>query len=92
MNSTRLITAAYVVILAVLGVLAGGLFFDAHAEHRQLKQTEATLAKNLADAEERLREQKVILERLRTDPTYVEKVIRQKLDYARPDQVIFRFK
>jgi cell division protein FtsB len=91
LNPTRLITAGYVVVLAFLGVLAAGLFFDAHAEYKQLKRTEATLAKNLADAEERLKEQKLILERLRTDPAYVEKVIFQQLDYAKPTDVIFRF-
>jgi cell division protein FtsB len=27
---------------------------------------------------------------LRTDPTYVEKVIRQRLGYAKPEEYIFR--
>jgi cell division protein FtsB len=31
------------------------------------------------------------LERLRTDPAYVEKVIRRKLGYARPEEYVFRF-
>lgn len=91
-NPRRLITLAYVVVVAVLVTVIGGFFFDAHAEYLQLKATEANLTRSLADAEERLREQKVALERLRTDPNYVEAVIRQKLDYAKPGETIFRFK
>lgn len=92
LNPSRLITIAYIVVLTVLGIVAGGLFFDAHAVHRQLEQTNATLTRTLAEAEEQLREQKVVLERLRTDPAYVDKVIRQRLNYAKPDDYIFRFK
>jgi len=29
--------------------------------------------------------------RLRTDPAYVERVIRRQLGYAKPDEFIFRF-
>ena len=36
-------------------------------------------------------EQEKILQRLRTDPAYVERVIRRKLGYAKPDEYIFRF-
>jgi len=45
----------------------------------------------LAEAREKLREQERILERLRTDPAYVEKVIRRRMFYAKPDEYIFRF-
>ena len=31
------------------------------------------------------------VERLRTDPAFVEMKIRQRLGYARPDEFIFRF-
>jgi cell division protein FtsB len=38
-----------------------------------------------------LHDQEIVLQRLRTDPAYVEKVIRRKLGYAKPDEFIFRF-
>lgn len=90
-NSRRFITVLYVVLLSGLGVGAGALFLDARAEYNQLKQVETTNRRNLAEAEARLREQERVLQRMRTDPAYVEKVIRQKLHYARPGEVIFRF-
>lgn len=91
MNTRRLITSLYVVLIGGLGLAAGALFFDARAQYRQLKQAEAVSRQRLAEAEARLREQEKILERLRTDRDYVEKVIRKRLGYARPGELIFRF-
>ena len=45
----------------------------------------------LTEAQERLRQQERVLERLRSDPEYVDKVIRKKLGYAKPDEFIYRF-
>ena len=52
---------------------------------------EATSRRRLAEAEAKLREQEKILERLRNDPVYVEKVIRRRLGYAKPEEFIYRF-
>jgi cell division protein FtsB len=86
-----LITTLYVVLLSGLGLGAGVLFVEARAQFRQLKHTEAVTLQRLAEAENRLREQERILERLRTDRDFVEKVIRTRLSYARPGETIFRF-
>ena len=91
MNPGRFITTLYVVLLSGLAVGAGVLLLDARTQYRQLKQIESTRRVELADAESRLREQERILERLRSDPEFVEKVIRKRLSYARPGEVIFRF-
>ena len=39
----------------------------------------------------RLQAQQKILERLRNDPVYVEKVLRDRWHYAKPGEVIYRF-
>ncbi len=81
----------YLALLVAMGLGAGYLFYGARGEYRRLVQTEAANRRRLAEAETRLTEQERILERLRTDPAYVERVIRRKLGYARPDEFIFRF-
>ena len=91
MNSRRLIVLLYVVLLAAFGLGAGALLIEAQAEYAKLKQDQAASAAKLAAARTRLQEQQRILERLRTDPVFVEKVIRGELGYARPGEVIFRF-
>ncbi len=91
MKPSRTIVALYVLLFAGLGVSTGLLFSDAWKEYNQLRQAEADSKRRLAEAQTRLAEQKKILERLRTDPVFVEKVIRQRLGYTKPDEYIFRY-
>jgi cell division protein DivIC len=42
-------------------------------------------------AEARLREQQKTLERLENDPAFVETLIRRRLGYVKPNELIFRF-
>ena len=91
MNSRRAIVLLYVVLLTVIGVGTGFLFVEARAEYTALKQKQAAFQRELAVARARLAEQDRFLMRLRSDPVLVEKVIRQRLGYGRPGEVIFRF-
>jgi cell division protein DivIC len=90
-NHRRLILFLYGVVLAGLVVWAGAVFFETRAEYNQLKETEADIRRRLAEAKARLAEQEKILERLKNDPDYVEKVIRRRLHYVKPGETIFWF-
>jgi len=89
--SRRLIASLYVILFVGFGVGAGVLFFDARAEYNQLKSIEAGTRQRLATEEARLQSQQKILERLRTDPAFVEKVLKERWHFAKPGDVIFRF-
>ena len=91
MNLRRLIPTIYIVILLGLGVAAGEVFFETREVYNKLKHDEAVSRQRLLEAQTRLAEQQVILERLRTDRAYVEKII-QTQGYTKPDTVIFKFK
>ena len=56
-----------------------------------MREIEKQGRERLAVAQQRLAEQERTLERLRTDPEFVEMVIRRRLGYARGDERIFRF-
>jgi cell division protein DivIC len=90
-NPRRLVTLIYVVLLSAFGVGAGALFLDARAEYNKLKRSEAETRRLLVEAETRLRQQERILERLRTDPEYLKKVMQRQLNYTQPGELIFRF-
>ena len=90
MNPPRVIAILYFVLFAGFGVGAGALIYDASLEYNQLKAAEAVGRKRLAEAQAQLAKQKKTLERLRNDPVYVEKILRQRT-YAQPGDVIFRF-
>jgi cell division protein DivIC len=90
-NPRQVILSLYLLLIAGLGVTGGYLFVDARAEYGRLKQVQAANQHRLAEAEERLKNQERVLERLRNDPAFVEKVIRKKLLLSKPDEDIFRF-
>ena len=90
-TARRLIIWIYAGLFIGLGLLSGVFFFQTYQEYAQLQRIEAESRQRLAQAEQRLRDQERVLQRLRTDPDYVEKVIRQQLHYAKPSELIFRF-
>ena len=81
----------YLLLFAGLGIVGSYLFLDARHEYTRLEQVEAQNRQRLAEAQERLRKQERVLDRLRSDPAYVDRVIRKKLGYAKPDEFIYRF-
>jgi cell division protein FtsB len=90
-NPRSLIVTLYVVLFLGLGGGTAALLNDALREYRQLKVAEAASQRRLAEAQARLAEQEKILVRLRNDPDFVEKVIRQRLGYLKPGDFVFRF-
>jgi cell division protein FtsB len=81
----------YLVVFLGVSVAAWLYFDDARKEYRHLREVEAQNRMRLDEAERELRREEVILQRLRTDPAYVEQQIRRRLGYAKPDDVIFKF-
>jgi cell division protein DivIC len=90
-NVRRLIVGCFLLLFLGLGLTSGVFFWQTRAEYERLRALEAQSQRRLAAAEARLQEQQKILDRLRTDPVYVEQVIRGQLHYAKPDEYIFRF-
>lgn len=87
----QLIVAFYLLLFLSVGAGSAAFFWQTRKEYNQLRQVELATQRRLAEAEQRLREQEHVLQRLRADPAYVEMKIRQRLGYARPEEFIFRF-
>lgn len=92
MNLRRLIVVLYLALFLGIAVASGVFFWRARQEFENLREQEQRVRQRLAEAEQRLVEHEKVLERLRTDPAYVERVIRQRLGYAKPDEYIFRLR
>ena len=90
-NARRVVILIYTLLFFAVSAVFGVSLWQTRAEYLQLRAQEAASQRRLAEAEQRLKEQELILARLRTDPAYVERVIRQQLGYAKPDEFIFRF-
>ncbi len=91
MNPRQVILSLYLLLFAGLGITGLVLFKDAHDEYSQLTQVEASNRAKLAEAQQRLHDQERVLERLKSDPAFVDRVIRMKMGYSKPDEFIFRF-
>lgn len=87
----RLLTLGLILLFVAVSVVSGTFFWRTQAEFRQMREIEKQGRERLAAAQHRLAEQERTLERLRTDPEFVEMVIRRRLGYARGDERIFRF-
>ncbi len=91
MTARRLIVWIYAVLFLGVGMIASVFSFRTYQEYTQLQRLEAESRQRVAQARQKLEEQKRVLDRLQHDPDYVEKVIRQQLRYAKPSELIFRF-
>lgn len=91
MNPRRIIIIVYAVVLAAFSIGGAAVLLDARAQYRQLQQIEAANRQRLAAAQAHLREQELVLQRLKTDPEFVERAIRERLKYAKPGERIYRF-
>lgn len=81
----------YLCLFASLGVTSGLYFVNTRDEYNKLKAEEARNRRRLDDAERRLAEQRKTLDRLRSDPAYVEMIIRRNLHYSKSDEAVFQF-
>lgn len=90
-NTRRLFIGSYLVVVSAIAVAATVWFLEANGELQQLRAIEKANEQKLADAKRRLTAQETILRRLKEDPAFMEKVLRDKAKYARPGDVIFRF-
>ncbi|MDE3085068.1 MAG: septum formation initiator family protein [Verrucomicrobiota bacterium] len=91
MSPRRIVAIVYGLIFLAVSAVFGVSLWQARAEYERLRAQEIASRQRLAEAEHRLHDQEQILQRLRTDPDYVERIIRQRLGYAKPDEHIFRF-
>jgi cell division protein DivIC len=90
-NLRRIIVGLYLFLFVGIGLATAAFFWNTRAEYNRLRQAEAASQRRLAEAEARLKDQERILLRLQTDHDYVEKIIRKRLGYAKPEEFIFRF-
>jgi len=91
MTLSRFLLLAYAVVFLSLSVFAGVFFYRTYGEFLNLKGQEVENRRRLAETELRLLEQRDIMERLKNDPAFTERMIRDRLGYARADEVVFRF-
>jgi cell division protein FtsB len=90
-NYRKLILGFYAALFVAVTLWAGVFFLQMLRDLAALKVQEAANQRRLAEAEVRFQAQETYLDQLRHDPALIERIIRQKLGYARTQEFVFRF-
>lgn len=91
MNISKVILGVFCALFAAVTLWAVTFFVQMHRDFTALRAQEALNQRRLAEAEARLQAQEKYLDQLRHDPVLVERLIREKLGYAKPEEFVFRF-
>ena len=91
MNIGKLTPGVFLTLFAAVTLWAAVFFVQMHREMTALRAQESLNQRRLAEAEARLQAQEKYLEQLRNDPALVERLIREKLGYAKSQEFVFRF-
>lgn len=87
----RLQPFGVVILAGAVAVAATLLFFPLLQKRRALLAELERLDREIARQEALEQQQRAEIEALRTDPHYIEQTIRDRLNLARPNELIFRF-
>ncbi len=91
MKFSKLILGFYGAMFVAVTLCAGVFFVQMSRDLTALKAQEAANQRRLNEAESLLQAREKYLDQLRHDPALVERIIREKLGYARPQEFVFRF-
>ena len=78
-------------MLGVLVVFFGGLLLNTHREFENFKARQDRIDSKLIQARKEFQQKEAYLNRLLEDPEFLERVVRERLGYSRPDELLFRF-
>ena len=78
-------------LIGLIVVCFAVIFLHTYREYKSFKNSEQVYRERLLVARADLQARESYLHLFRNDPGFLERVVRQKLGYARPDEIIFRF-
>jgi cell division protein DivIC len=87
----KLQSLGFFVFVAIVGCGIALLFVPLLHQRREMQQDIARLDREIDQQDELEKKQKTEIEALKTDSSYIERTARNKLNLARPNEVIFRF-
>ena len=86
----RFILVALVTSLLALVIFFSSLILQTYREYKNFKAGELRIEEKLTQARKELEYKEMYLS-LMEDPDFLERVARERLGYARPDELLFRF-
>jgi cell division protein FtsB len=87
----KLLVAGLAGLLVLVGVLSAALVLQANRELEHFRRDELDLRAQLNQVQLQLDQRQEYLQRLFNDPDFLEREVRQRLGYAKPDELIYRY-
>jgi len=87
----RVILLMLLGMLIVLVIFFSSLILQTYREYKNFRVREIRIEKKLTQARKEFEQKEAYLARLLEDPEFLERVVRERLGYARPDELLFRF-
>lgn len=87
----RLLNALFTLSLLALGVFASVFLYRDYQHLDALRKSREVMESRLSEMEREAAARADTIAKLKSDPDFAERVIREKLSYAKQDEVVFRF-
>jgi len=91
MRSTQILNVVCLIAFLVIASFAGSYALERYRKLEVIKNSEAKAAARLVEMQVATSSKRESLARLNHDPEYVERIIRQKLNYAKTGETVFKF-
>ena len=87
----RTVFMALSAVLIAVVVSFAFLLNQTYQEYRAYREREAAYAHRVEQVEAAIEEKQAYLDRLENDPEFLERVVRERLGYSQPDELLYRF-
>jgi cell division protein FtsB len=87
----RVILLMLLGMLIVLVIFFSSLMLQTYREYTNFRAREDRIEAKLIQARKEFEQKEAYLARLLEDPEFLERVVRERLGYSRPDELLFRF-
>lgn len=87
----RVILLMLLGMLIVLVIFFSSLMLQTYREYKNFRAREVRIEAKLTQARKEFEQKEAYLARLLEDPEFLERVVRERLGYSRPDELLFRF-
>ncbi len=87
----KFLAAVLAILLVLGGIYAGKTIHETQLEVEHFRNEEDTVKSQVDDLTSKLNKNQEFLQRLESDPSFLELVAREHLNYAKPDEFVYRF-
>jgi cell division protein FtsB len=87
----KLILSACSCLLAAVVVAFAFVLHQAYQEHRIFQQRETAYARQVQELKQQVEAKEAYADRLKNDPEFLERVVRERLGYSSPNDLLYKF-